>query len=506
MSILIYLLKVVACSSVLYLYYRIFLQNRRFHQYNRIFLMLSLCISIILPIISIPIISNSTISPVSFINQSINIITVDSFEAENLSASRSSHSISSTTILWLLYAAGFFLAILTTIRAALYIRRLAKQHSFVYENGIKIFDTDEPSAPFSFFKIIFWNNTIDRTSDKGKRIFAHEWFHVTQGHSFDILLIEIVTAVFWFNPVFYFIKKECRAIHEFLADKFAMNEHDRHEYAELLVVHALASKRNALNNHFFQTHIKRRIAMITKSKKTQRGYLSQLLALPLFALIFCAFAFEVRKDSGRMANSSVESAANVPIRLLLDPGHGGDDNGAHSVDGKILEKDLTLQISDKIRRLANEYNVTVDVTRTSDIAAGLKERVRLATEKKSDMFISLHVNADDPSSQFNSDRKAEGIEVVISNKDNKMSAVSKNFASKIIQSVSGVYSTNQSLLQRKNQGIWVLDQSPCPAALIECGYITNEKDMSFFSNDANQEKLARKILEAVAAYSKSTSK
>jgi N-acetylmuramoyl-L-alanine amidase len=503
MNIIVYLVKVIACSSILFLYYRFFLQNRRFHQYNRIFLLLTVCFSVVLPLISIPLISTTTINPARLINQSIRVITIDSWEPENFDASARTGSLSSAAILWLLYFAGLFLALLAIVRSTLYVFRLTKHYSFHYENGVRVFDTDEPSAPFSFFRMIFWNRAIDRNSEKGKRIFAHEWFHVQQRHSFDILLIEIVSAVFWFNPVFYLIKKECRAIHEFLADSFAMNEYDRHAYAELLVTQALASKRIALNNHFFQTHIKRRIAMITKSNKSRRGYLSQLFVLPLFALIFCAFAFKGRKDSGRIPKSSVETAANVPIRLLIDPGHGGQDDGAHSADGKILEKDLTLQISEKIQGLAKDYNVTVDLTRTSDAVTGLKERILLASEKKSDMFLSIHVNAEDASSKYNAPTKNEGIEVLISAKDNKMSNESKAFAATLVQSVSGIYTTNQNLLQRKNQGIWVLDESPCAAAMIECGNITNAKDMAFFSSNENQEKLARKILEAVVAHAKS---
>jgi hypothetical protein len=70
----------------------------------------------------------------------------------------------------------------------------------------------------------------------------------------------------------------------------------------------------------------------------------------------------------------------------------------------------------------------------------------------------------------------------------------------IVQELSKIYQTNSALLQRQNQGIWVLDKSPCPALLIECGYITNEKDLAFISNSSNQEAIAKKILEGIVKY------
>ena len=84
------------------------------------------------------------------------------------------------------------------------------------------------------------------------------------------------------------MKKELKAIHEFLADRFAVTENTKWEYAELLLMHALQT-RNSLVNPFFHNQIKRRIAMITNSSKPGSQYLRKLMVLPFAALLILLF-------------------------------------------------------------------------------------------------------------------------------------------------------------------------------------------------------------------------
>lgn len=70
----------------------------------------------------------------------------------------------------------------------------------------------------------------------------------------------------------------------------------------------------------------------------------------------------------------------------------------------------------------------------------------------------------------------------------------------ILQSLSGVYKTKQELKYRSQAGVWVLDQNTCPSVLLECGFINNTEDLAFITDKANQEKIARKILEAVVKF------
>jgi N-acetylmuramoyl-L-alanine amidase len=391
----------------------------------------------------------------------------------------------------------------------LYIRRISRRYPAERIGGLKFFNTREPGTPFSFFRKIFWNNELAFNSQEGQQIFQHELFHVQQKHSSDIILTELVTAFFWFNPFFRILKKELKAIHEFLADQYAISGNDRYAYAELLVLQTMKANHLPITNHFFQNHIKRRIAMITNNQSSRITYRSRLMALPLLALVFCFVAFRAQR-SAVTENGKPDAVSLNPITVMIDAGHGGTDPGASSLDGKVKEKDLVLQISQKIQQLSAAYHVNVVMTRTddnfpggtTDKEEGLRARTILAEKIRPAMYVSIHVSSiGEPTP---TDRT--GFEIFIPNDTTQRVNQSKQLGASLTQELSKVYATNQILKQRSEKNIWVLQRTPCPAVLIECGFIDNAKDLVYFSNSSNQEAVAKKILEGIVNYSNKTAK
>ena len=508
MTFLLYLGKVMLCSGILLGYYWLFLRNRRFHHYNRFYLQATLLLSVILPFIRIPV-WNKPQDPVSqAVYQTLEVLTVNYGEADGADAGPGAlarlFTIENT--LYLFYGAGIAILLWLLIRSLLYIRSISKQYPFERIGGLKFFTTLEPGAPFSFFRSIFWNKDLPFNSRDGQQIFRHELFHVQQKHSSDIILTEIVTAFFWYNPFFHLLKKEMKAIHEFLADQYAISENDRYAYAELLVLQTLKAKHIPITNYFFQNHIKRRIAMITNNQSTRATYRSRLMALPVLAFLFCTIAlYAQRSSTNAVTRINFTGAAQKPITVVIDAGHGGIDPGAASTDGKVKEKDLALQISQKIQQLASSYNVNVVMTRTddnlpgntTDIKDGLKARTAITQQAKADLFIAIHISSTGGQTDVQPDN---GFEVWVSNKnDNSNTDLSRQLGTAVVQELSKIYPTYQTLKQRSTN-IWVLEQSPCPALLIECGFITNDKDLAFISNSSNQETIAQKILEGIVSY------
>jgi N-acetylmuramoyl-L-alanine amidase len=296
-----------------------------------------------------------------------------------------------------------------------------------------------------------------------------------------------------------------KAIHVFLADKYAISENDRYAYAELLVLQTLKANHIPITNYFFQNHIKRRITMITNNQSTRYSYRSRLMALPVLALVFCSIALYAQRSATSANSFSYAGSKHKPITVVIDAGHGGVDAGAASKDGKVVEKDLALQISQKIQQLASSYNVNVVMTRTddnlpggtTDKGDGLKARTAIAEKSKADLFIAIHVS----STGGENVQPDNGFEFFISNKENERTNQSRQLGSAIVQQLSTLYTTNPALKQRSTN-VWVLEQTPCPALLIECGFITNDKDLAFISNSSNQEAIAKKILEGIVSYKK----
>lgn len=503
MTFLLYLGKVMLCSGILLGYYWLFLRNKRFHHYNRFYLQATLLVSVVLPFLRIPVLNQSQNVVNQAVYQTIEVLTVNYGEEEVAAKAPAliARLLTFENVLYLLYALGIAVLLWTLVRSLLYIKRISKKYPFERVSGLKFFTTTEPGTPFSFFRSIFWNKDLAFNSHDGQQIFRHELFHVQQKHSTDIILTEIVTAFFWFNPFFHILKKELKAIHEFLADQYAISNNDRYAYAELLIVQTLKASQLPISNYFFQNHIKRRIAMITNNHSARYSYGSRLMVLPLLALLFCTVALYAQRGNNYPVTVRYNGPDKEPLTVVIDAGHGGIDPGA-SMEG-IYEKDLNLQICKKIQELAPAYNVKVVMTRTEDQLPGngsvihdaLKARVAIAEQAKADLFVAIHVSASGNGKGF--DTRFSGFEVYVSQHESSNLQQSKQFGSAVLQELSKIYTTNTTLKQRTEKGIWVLDKTPCPAMLIECGYITNETDLTFIKQSSNQEAVAKKILEGI---------
>lgn len=314
-AILLYLVQMIAVSGLLYAYYHFALRNNKFHQYNRFYLLAATVISIVVPFLNIPFYFTAEEKESSFLLQTITVIspaTPASGDIPVYTPTQQSSGLSLSSILWYSYLLVITLLLLRFLFSLLQIRRIIRKYPAEKLGKIRFLNTTEPGTPYSFFKWLFWNRNIELNSSKGEQVFRHELFHITQKHSYDIMYMELLTTLAWFNPFFYLIKKELKAIHEFLADQFAVEETKKWEYAELLLMYALQTKQS-LVNPFFHNQIKRRIAMITKPQTPGQQYARKLLVLPLAAIILFLFAFsykEISRPAATLDYSSPTEEAN----------------------------------------------------------------------------------------------------------------------------------------------------------------------------------------------------
>jgi hypothetical protein len=146
--------------------------------------------------------------------------------------------------------------------------------------GITFYNTNLQDAPFSFFRNLFWKNSILINSDLGKQILKHEMVHIEQKHSIDKLFIQIIQSVFWFNPIFYFIKKEINLIHEYLADHKAVKHSDTRAFAQMLLASNFSGNILPATSPFLSSNLKKRLKMLT-TQKTKFSYARRILALPI---------------------------------------------------------------------------------------------------------------------------------------------------------------------------------------------------------------------------------
>ena len=131
---------------------------------------------------------------------------------------------------------------------------------------------------FSFFDWIFISPGKIKKEDL-EHIIIHERIHATQFHTLDLIVIELLTAVMWFNPLIWMMKNSIQLVHEYLADEGALNTGiDKHRYQALLINQITEDKLISLSSSFNHSLIKKRMKMMLNKKFNRRSNL-KIMAL-----------------------------------------------------------------------------------------------------------------------------------------------------------------------------------------------------------------------------------
>jgi len=293
-TVLLYFGKVILCSGVMFLYYRLSLKDKTFHHYNRFYLLFAMLISLLLPLVKV---EDFTIEVSSDIYRLI-----DKVQNFNTTKNLNNDHIYFRIIFSALGLVSFYF-LGRFIYGIFRIQQLKNQFQKESFDGINFYHTNLTEAPFSYFKNLFWKNSITLNSDIGKQILKHEMVHIEQKHSFDKIFIEIITSVFWFNPFFHIIKKEISLIHEYLADKKAVKQSDTKAFAQMLLASHFSGTQLPATSPFLSSNLKKRLKMLQKPQ-TKFGYARRIFALPV--LFSVAFAYMVNAKNKEIKATNIE--------------------------------------------------------------------------------------------------------------------------------------------------------------------------------------------------------
>lgn len=484
-----YLLKVILCSAVLFGYYHLFLRNKVYHAYNRFYLLAAMAISLVAPLLNFNVLFNTgdaVTRPVQLL-QAVN--SSDAY-MEGIVIYTQQNYLTTSQVLMLLYATVSVIMLILLVKVFIQIFNILRTNSSSNLHDVVFVQSDAKGTPFSFFKFIFWNRAIDINTPTGRRIFAHELAHVREKHSADKLFVNLLLIFFWINPIFWLIKRELNLIHEFIADKKAIADNDAGALAAMIVQSAYPQHSYLLTSHFFYSPIKRRLKMLTKYNNKKAGYLYRILALPVVLFLVAALTIKAKSGIGDILNPGEK------ITVVIDAGHGGQDGGSLSTDGKTTEKDINLALVKKIRELNNLSNIELVFTREADVYQQPQEKLSIANNAGADLFISVHVAGGPVTATDKS-----GAEVYVSGNNFSNSNASKVFASVVINHFKDNYTLGvcPNPVQRA-AGIKVLQGTQCPAVIIEAGYMNNSRDMAFLQSEKGQEAFAKNILAAISQY------
>jgi len=302
-----YLIKVILISAVMYGYYLVMLRNRKFHRYNRFYLLSSVLIPLVLPFIPFD-------SLFATGSKDIPLIIQKDFVQDAIVINMSSRFWNTENILAVIYLSVAIVLLILFATSLIRIISIRRNGKLIEEVDCKIIETEAKGTPFSFFRFIFWNPKIDLDSEDGHKILHHELIHVRQLHSLDKLMVNLVQIIFWFNPVFWLIKSEIVMVHEFLADRESLGDSDPAGFSKMALQAAYPGFTWPATNGFAYSPLKRRLTMILKNNKRKVSYFGRLMALPLAALMFMFFstkAHEWRENQAAAKNFSEQELHSI---------------------------------------------------------------------------------------------------------------------------------------------------------------------------------------------------
>jgi len=200
-----------------------------------------------------------------------------------------------------------------------------------------------------------------------------------------------------------------------------------------------------------------------------------------------------------------------PLRVMVDAGHGGMDDGAISRTPAVPEKTLTLDLARRIGKLLEAAGMQVVYTRTNDVAVALETRARMARKEAADVFVSVHAN-------FASNTNACGPETYVltpagfpgTPENSKARGVQAGNTNDFHNTLLG-YSIHKHLVQvdpdvldrgLKRQAFFVLREVPCPSVLVEVGFLSNEAEATKMLTDEWKDPCALAIARGVIEYAR----
>lgn len=287
-----YLLQTLVFQLVFLLVYEVFLKKETFYNLNRIYLLITPLLSLIIPFVQFDFIRDSV--------QKSDIIKLQEVVvgATNELIKTDVNYFNLLSVL----ETGSLMALRWFLYKLIKIYHLIRQHKQQKRAGYIEVQLTENDAAFSFFRYIFLGKNINDFSKE--HIIRHEMVHVTQKHTFDLLFFECLRILFWFNPLVYVFQQKIGELHEFIADRQTAKSNRAEQYEFLLQQVFHTEKFSFVNQFFKQSLIKKRIIMLNKNHSAGVKRIKFALLVPtIFAMLFYV-SCQVKKQT---INEQIES-------------------------------------------------------------------------------------------------------------------------------------------------------------------------------------------------------
>ncbi|UJH92805.1 hypothetical protein LZ575_10480 [Antarcticibacterium sp. 1MA-6-2] len=196
----------------------------------------------------------------------------------------------------------------------LYLKKLVETNDKVVERISTKVLLPFRQIPYSYFRYIFVEKDAFKSNQIPKEILKHEEAHVQQNHTLDLLILEILQIIFWFNPLFYFIKRSMRLNHEFMADEAVLKQKNiiPADYLNLLINSSYGINQTIMTSSFKNSLIKKRVVMISNSFSKKRARLKIGFIVPVLCCCIYFFNNDIVAHPIPVDEREVNTAENEP--------------------------------------------------------------------------------------------------------------------------------------------------------------------------------------------------
>ncbi|MEH1006944.1 M56/M15 family metallopeptidase [Winogradskyella sp. ECml5-4] len=351
------------------------------------------------------------------------------------------------------------------------------RNEYEYDGKLKVIKSTDSDMVSSFFNYMFIPKQHTFSREDYESVIAHETVHSKELHTIDIILLELLSCIFWFNPFIWLYKKATLQNHEFRADeKSVLSGIDIENYSNTIINLGQKDYRVPLTSGFNFIQIKNRIIMLHQSKSSV--FKRTLNIISVILLFTGIFVFSSCKNLD-------DTLSGEPLVVVIDAGHGGKDSGNTSFN--VNEKDIVLNISNYLQSLSDE-KLKIITTRTDDTFTSLDERITFINNQKPDLVISVHCNA-------HSNLEQSGVEAYYYESENfERYSESMKYSSVLVSALIRQSFDNAKI---KPANFKIIKDVNSPAVLLEIGYLTNSIDNEKLNNLEQQQEIAQFIYNGI---------
>jgi beta-lactamase regulating signal transducer with metallopeptidase domain len=304
-----FIIKSTISLAFLYVFYILLLGNARIFRFNRFYLLFSLVFSVAVPFVHI---ETGFHAPINQNIQDLSSATNGLIIQGNITGGQGNQILTVTNMILCSYLVITLILLARFVRNLRAIVKKIRNSEKAGDSSGRIVLVPEKNLPYSFFRHIIVNKEDFEKGRINNELIFHEQAHCGQYHSADILFIESMKVLLWFNPLLPAFKREIQLNHEYMADNEVISAYDRDTYQHIVLDLVSRDVTAGLTSNFNCSLTKKRMIMMTKNNSPMTSVVRKIAIVPLVSLLACMLSFS-QENLQKEGGMNIEEEWWVPV-------------------------------------------------------------------------------------------------------------------------------------------------------------------------------------------------